>query len=121
MPLCCNKTCQQGRAIVEIKKTVSTLPPAAPTKDATSPAAQNATRAPAGGASRAGGATGEPALSVQALQQTLVAQPEPVDTARVEAIRTAIREGRLQINPEGIADAALRAAFELLDKGSSPR
>lgn len=106
---------------MEIKKTVSSTPPAAPTKDATSPAAQNVRRPAVGHAAGPGAATGEPALSVQALQQTLVAQPEPIDTARVEAIRAAIREGRLQINAEGIADAAMTAAFELLGKPGSTR
>lgn len=101
---------------MEIKKTVSTLPPAAPTKDATSPAAQNVNRAPTSPTGQRAATTGGPALSVQALQQALASQPEPIDTARVEAIRTAIREGRLAINAEGIADAALKAAFELVGK-----
>lgn len=105
---------------MEIKKTVSSTPPAAPTKDATSPAAQSVRR-PAVGHAGSTATTGEPALSVQALQQVLVAQPEPVDTARVEAIRTAIREGRLPISAEGIADAAMKAAFELLGKPDSTR
>ena len=105
---------------MEIKKTVSNTPPAAPTKDATSPAAQTVQRRAVSTASSPA-VTGEPALSVQALQQTLVAQPEPIDTARVEAIRAAIREGRLPINAEGIADAAMKAAFELLGKPDSTR
>lgn len=38
----------------------------------------------------------------------------PLDTARVEAIRQAISEGRFQINPEAIADRLIQSARELV-------
>lgn len=39
---------------------------------------------------------------------------QPVDTAKVEAIKQAISEGRFKINPEMIADRLLSSVKELL-------
>jgi negative regulator of flagellin synthesis FlgM len=38
----------------------------------------------------------------------------PIDTAKVEAIKQAIAEGRFKINPEAIADGLLNDVKELL-------
>lgn len=39
---------------------------------------------------------------------------QPMDTAKVEAIKQAISEGRFKINPERIADGLLNSVKELL-------
>ncbi|MBZ0106825.1 MAG: flagellar biosynthesis anti-sigma factor FlgM [Sulfuricella denitrificans] len=41
-------------------------------------------------------------------------EAQPVDTAKVEAIKQAISEGRFKINPEKIADGLLNSVKELL-------
>lgn len=43
-----------------------------------------------------------------------VSEGQPVDTAKVEAIKQAISEGRFKINPEKIADGLLSSVKELL-------
>lgn len=40
----------------------------------------------------------------------------PIDTAKVEAIKLAIAEGRFKINPEAIADGLLKDVRDLLKK-----
>ncbi|MFY9317747.1 MAG: flagellar biosynthesis anti-sigma factor FlgM [Burkholderiales bacterium] len=40
------------------------------------------------------------------------------DAARVESIKTAIREGRFTVNPEAVADKLLESVRELLRKPS---
>jgi negative regulator of flagellin synthesis FlgM len=47
------------------------------------------------------------------MSSSLAAEPH-FDADRVEAIKAAISEGRLQINPEAIADKLLASARELL-------
>lgn len=107
---------------MKINQTVSNTSPAAPAKDATSPAAQTPRQAATGGPAGAAASNTQPLdLSVQTMQRALASQPEPINMARVEEIRAAIREGRLVINPEGIADAAMQAAFELIDRSGSTR
>jgi negative regulator of flagellin synthesis FlgM len=39
-----------------------------------------------------------------------------VDTARIEAIKEAIREGRFKVNPEAVADRLIATVQELMDK-----
>ncbi|MFA5243507.1 MAG: flagellar biosynthesis anti-sigma factor FlgM [Sulfuricella sp.] len=41
-------------------------------------------------------------------------ESQPMDTAKVEAIKQAISEGRFKINPEKIADGLLNSVKELL-------
>lgn len=53
--------------------------------------------------------------TLAALGSTLSATPE-FDAARVDSIKQAIRDGRLAINPEAIADKLLASAAELLRK-----
>ena len=48
-----------------------------------------------------------------ALQSELAASPE-FDAGRVEAIKQAIRDGQLRVNPEAIADKLLASVGELL-------
>lgn len=43
-----------------------------------------------------------------------IGEAQPVDTAKVEAIKQAISEGRFKINPERIADRLLASVQELL-------
>lgn len=50
---------------------------------------------------------------LQAMGSTL-GTAQPVDTAKVEAIKQAISEGRFQVNPEKIADRLLTSVQELL-------
>jgi negative regulator of flagellin synthesis FlgM len=47
------------------------------------------------------------------LQTELSATPE-FDSARVEAVKQAIRDGQLRVNPEAIADKLLASVGELL-------
>ena len=39
-----------------------------------------------------------------------------VDTARIEAIKEAIREGRFKVNPEAVADRLIATVHELMEK-----
>lgn len=41
-------------------------------------------------------------------------ESQPMDTAKVEAIKQAISEGRFKINPEKIADGLLNSVKEML-------
>lgn len=43
----------------------------------------------------------------------------PVDTARVDAIKQAISEGRFKVNPEAIADGLIAAAKDLMFERSA--
>lgn len=43
-----------------------------------------------------------------------IGEGQPVDTAKVEAIKQALSEGRFKINPERIADRLLNSVQELL-------
>ncbi len=53
---------------------------------------------------------------LQALQSTLASGGE-FDRAKVEAIKEAIRDGRLPINAEVVADRMLAAALAMMPKG----
>jgi negative regulator of flagellin synthesis FlgM len=84
--------------------------------------AEGATRSPGGaaGGGQVGQRSGVGAPSdnnfspeLKALAQGL-ATSEVIDQARVDAIKQAISEGRLKINPEVIADRLLDATRELL-------
>lgn len=51
---------------------------------------------------------------LQAMRSSL--GESPIDTAKVEAIKLAIAEGRFKINPEAIADGLLKDVRDLLKK-----
>lgn len=82
------------------------------------------TRAPAAPAVERKGAAGsqkeaavsstEVELSDAATQLSAAAADPTFDTAKVERIATAIREGKFTINPEAIADKLIVNAQELL-------
>jgi negative regulator of flagellin synthesis FlgM len=44
------------------------------------------------------------------------AETPPVDSARIEAIKQAIREGRFVVNPEAIADKLIASVRDLVGK-----
>ncbi|MBK8064531.1 MAG: flagellar biosynthesis anti-sigma factor FlgM [Betaproteobacteria bacterium] len=52
---------------------------------------------------------------LSSLETSLSASPE-FDAGRVEAIKTAIRDGQFKINPEAIADKLLASVEEFLKK-----
>lgn len=56
----------------------------------------------------------------QSTEFQTTAQPtsQDIDTARVNNIRQAISEGRLELHPERIADGIIASARELLDDQS---
>lgn len=58
------------------------------------------------------------ASQLQAMGSSLGAG-QPVDSAKVEAIKQAISEGRFQVNPEKIADRLLNSVQELLTRQKS--
>jgi len=62
---------------------------------------------------RLSGTTGGLGGRLAVLQSDLAAGPE-FDPARVEAVKQAIRDGQLRINPEAIADKLLASVGELL-------
>ncbi len=64
---------------------------------------------------KSGGAT-EVKLTSSSQLQALggSGESQPMDTAKVEAIKQAISEGRFKINPEKIADGLLNSVKELL-------
>lgn len=73
----------------------------------------------AGGATPAGGERvqlSELSTQIAALESSL-AGPE-IDTARVEAIKSAIREGRLTVDSGVVADRMIASALALLGKDS---
>ena len=79
-------------------------------------APNNGSRGPApveGTSVQLGGTAGGLGGKLAALQSTLSASPE-FDGARVEAIKQAIRDGQLRVNPEAIADKLLASVGELL-------
>lgn len=43
-------------------------------------------------------------------------ETSPVDSARIEAIKQAIREGRFVVNPEAIADKLIASVQDLVSK-----
>lgn len=55
---------------------------------------------------------------LQALESSL-ANVQVVDTARVEAIKQAISEGRFKINPDAVAERLLTSVKELVLKQNS--
>ena len=55
---------------------------------------------------------------LQALEATLSTGGAEFDRSKVEAIKQAIREGTLTVNPEVIADKMLASTLALLGKGS---
>ena len=84
------------------------------------------TAAPAtAGVERKANATGKPAPAVEAsakvdlsagLQGTAAAGPAEFDSAKVERIAQAIRDGKFTVNPEAIADKLIVNAQELLGR-----
>jgi negative regulator of flagellin synthesis FlgM len=77
-------------------------------------AGANAARTPAPGAS--GGAAADVSLSALSghLQSLAASGSADIDTAHVESIKQAIRDGSLQIDPSKIADGVLETARSLL-------
>jgi negative regulator of flagellin synthesis FlgM len=70
-------------------------------------------------ATKADGATAKSSAAPQDSVQLSTLSTEsgtasPVDSARVEAIKQAISEGRFKINPEAIADGLIASAKELV-------
>lgn len=59
-------------------------------------------------------APASPQESVQIGSAGVASAEAPLDTARVEAIRQAISEGRFQINPDAIAERLIQSARELV-------
>lgn len=61
----------------------------------------------------------EDKVQINSLVSQLMAggDTEVVNTARVEAIKQAISEGRFKINPEAIADGLIATAKELAQQG----
>lgn len=51
----------------------------------------------------------------QAAQTQSAASKPPVDSAKIQEIKTAIAEGRFRINPEAIADGLIETARELVN------
>jgi negative regulator of flagellin synthesis FlgM len=75
-------------------------------------AGANAARTPAPGAS--GGAAADVSLSALSGHLQSLAASGSADTAHVESIKQAIRDGSLQIDPSKIADGVLETARSLL-------
>lgn len=72
---------------------------------------RSATPAPAGGGSGASGAS----VTVSELAKAVGSSSAPeIDTAKVEAVRTAINNGTYQVNAEVIADKLLSNAKDML-------
>lgn len=65
-------------------------------------------------ASAQGSATEVRLTSSSQLQALSGGESQPMDSAKVEAIKQAIAEGRFKINPEKIADGLLSSVKELL-------
>jgi negative regulator of flagellin synthesis FlgM len=63
--------------------------------------------ASAAATARAAAASAPPAAGLIRLAGALAAQPVPVDTARVAALRSAIADGRYAIDPAKIAGAMI--------------
>ena len=62
-------------------------------------------------------ASGTPQDSVRiSAHSSLDGNIAPIDSARVEAIKQAISEGRFKINPEAIADGLIASAKELVSE-----
>lgn len=75
-------------------------PPLRPTNSAQKPPAQN-----------------QPSAAVSLSQTGQMPQAEskpPVDSAKIQEIKTAIAEGRFKINPEAIADSLIETARDLV-------
>lgn len=64
------------------------------------------------------GSTDEVSLTSSSQLQALSGNGEnqPVDSAKVEAIKLAISEGRFKVNPEKIADGLINSVKELLSR-----
>lgn len=76
---------------------------------------------PAKGAERSSQSEAGPAAQTH-LRQSAIDPSHDIDSARVEEIREAIREGRLEIRADRIADALLKSLQEMTgsnDKGSA--
>nr|WP_300307281.1 flagellar biosynthesis anti-sigma factor FlgM [Halomonas sp.] len=62
--------------------------------------------------------SGEPS-SLTHLSQPHADSSQDIDMARVTEIRNAIREGRLHLSPERIADGLLASVRDMLDKDTT--
>lgn len=88
------------------------------TKSIATPTGEKTVRsqAPATPAAKESGGADEVRLSstgqLQAMSSSM--SESPVDTAKVEAIKQAIAEGRFKVNPEAIADGLLNDVRDLL-------
>ena len=88
------------------------------TTDKTTSTAANDRKASAGGAAAQKGdsiSLSPLSAQLQALEANLATTSE-FDRGKVEEIKQAIRDGRLQVNPEVIADRMLSHAMSLLGK-----
>jgi negative regulator of flagellin synthesis FlgM len=79
--------------------------------------ATNASRAPASPQGNVPGVTPTDQVRLSATTQSLVGtdSAEPVDSAKVEEVRSAIQEGRFHVNAQVVADKMISAASELLE------
>ncbi len=66
------------------------------------------------GSATAGSAAEVKLTSSSQLQALSGGESQPMDSAKVDAIKQAIAEGRFKINPEKIADGLLSSVKELL-------
>jgi len=92
-----------------------------PVNSATTANAQKASQGAAGAAQSSATSAGV-SVSVSTLSRALE-QPEPttsseIDTAKVNAMKTAIQNGTFKVNPEAIADKLLSNAQEMLNPTS---
>ncbi len=58
-----------------------------------------------------------PDSTVARLSEAARDDSQDIDPARVESARQAIREGRLEINSEQIADSLINSVYNMLDEG----
>lgn len=87
---------------------------------ALAPLAGERTAAPAAKPEKAATATPEDSTQVtlSSAAKSLGDGGAEFDTAKVERISNAIRDGKFQVNPEAIADKLISNAQELLSRGS---
>lgn len=84
------------------------------------PTQPTAKKTGAGAAKRASGSASQDKVDINPLSSQLQAletsleQVDVVDTARVEAIRQAISEGRFKVNPDVIADRLIATVKEMV-------
>ena len=68
------------------------------------------------GAAAAEGSGSKPSAVVTHLHQAARDSSQDIDTARVNEIREAIKEGRLEINSEKIADSLIDSVRNMLEQ-----